>query len=267
MKTSSRESESTLVILSEHPEAVADEIAGLTSVGSYLLLPQGSTMIHDTYFGVSDRELIKKSMALRVREIGSTRLITLKGPAQATDWGGIERSETEVPWSRDALSMIMKQLTDAEVEIPQQASDFENVHPSDVMASLGFRVIQDRVNRRRINNIAHSPDETGTVLAEMAVDSVAYHFSSQDIRHYEVEIEAKSDNGSEAVSAVIEGLIDIYGPALRRWNYGKLTTGGAIEEMLAKGTLEGLIDPGNNLRPVAYRLIDYYLRRGRRRRI
>jgi len=129
MKTSSRESESTLVILSEHPEAVADEIAGLTSIGSYLLLPQGSTMIHDIYFGVSDRELIKQGLALRVREIGTTRLITLKGPAQATDWGGIERFETEVPWSQDALSMIMEQLTDTEIEIPQQDSDLENAHP------------------------------------------------------------------------------------------------------------------------------------------
>lgn len=263
MEMYSREAESTLVISSEDPESVAGKIAALTSVRGYRLLPQAPMMIHDFYLGISGSAPGKPGVALRIREVGETRLVAMKGPTRPTDWGGIERLEIELPWSNDALDMISRKLIDIGVKMPQQHPDFDPDHPLSVMASLGLQVIQDRETCRRIRNVVCMTDEGCSTLAEMAIDSVVYHFTGQDIRHYEVEIEAKEEAGSTAIKTVIEGLIEIYGPAVRRWNCGKLTTGIAVEEMLSKGILEGLIDSKNNLKPVAYRLVDYYMRRDR----
>ena len=259
MEVYSREAESTLVILSEAPEAVAGEIAALTSIRDYRLLPQDPMMIHDFYLGVSGNTQGRPGPALRIREVGATHLITLKGPIRPTDWGGIERLEIELPWSRDALDIVFKKLMDMGVQVPEPCPDFDSHRPLNVMASAGLQVVQDRETHRQVRDIV--PDDDCIVLAEMAVDSVVYHFTGQDIRHYEVEIEAKEEAGPAAIRMVIEGLIEMYGPAVRRWNCGKLTTGNAVEEMLSKGILEGLIDSKNNLKPVAYKLIAYYMRR------
>jgi hypothetical protein len=264
MEIYSREAESTLVILSEAPESVAGKIAALTSVRGYRLLPRAPMMIHDFYLGISGSAPGKPGPALRIREVGETYLITMKGPTRPTDWGGIESLEIELPWSRDALDIIFKKLTDIGVQMPEQRPDFDPDHPLNVMASLGLQVIQDRETCRQIRNIVCMTDEGCSTLAEMAIDSVVYHFTGQDIRHYEVEIEAKEEAGPTAIETVIEGLIEIYGPAVRRWNRGKLTTGNAVEEMLGKGILKGLIDSKNNLKPVAYKLIAYYMRRDSR---
>ncbi len=259
MEIDSREAESTLVILSEAPESVAGKIASLTSIGGYRLLPQHPMMIHDFYLGISDSAPGKPGPALRIREVGATLLITLKGPTRPTDWGGIERLEIELPWSRDALHLVFKRLMEMGVQIPEQCPDFDPHSPLNVMASAGLQVVQDRETHRQVRDIVS--DGGCIALAEMAIDSVVYHFAGQDIRHYEIEIEAKQEAGPAAVRMVIKGLIEMYGPAVRRWNYGKLTTGQAVEEMLSKGILEGLIDSENNLKPVAYKLIAYYMRR------
>ena len=102
--------------------------------------------------------------------------------------------------------------------------------------------------------------ESGPVLAEMAIDSVAYCFSGQEVRHYEVEIEAKWEGASVVLKKVVESLIAIYGHVLRKWDYSKLATGKAVEEMLSKVTPKGLLDINNNLKPVAYGKIDNYLK-------
>jgi hypothetical protein len=259
MEIYSREAESTLVILSEAPESVADKIAALTSVRGYRLLPQAPMTIHDLYLGIYGSASGKPGVALRIREVGETYLITMKGPNRPTDWGGIERLEIELPWSRDALDIISRKLIDMGLQMPEQRPDFDPDHPLNVIASLGLRVIQDRETHRQVRDIV--PDGDCIALAEMAIDSVVYHFTGQDIRHYEVEIEAKEEAGSTAIKTVIEGLIEIYDLAVRRWNCGKLTTGSAVEKMLSKGILDGLIDSKNNLKPVAYKLIAYYMGR------
>jgi inorganic triphosphatase YgiF len=262
MEVYSREAESTLVILSEAPEAVAGEIAALTSIRDYRLLPQDPMMIHDFYLGISGNTQGRPGPALRIREVGATHLITLKGQIRPTDWGGIERLEIELPWSRDALDIVSRKLIDMGLQMPEQRPDFDPNYPLSFMANLGLQVVQDRETHRQVRDIV--PDGECIALAEMAIDSVVYHFTGQDIRHYEVEIEAKEEANPEAIKAMIEGLIEIFGPAVRRWNCGKLTTGNAVENMLSKGILEGLIDSKNNLKPVAYKLIAYYIRRGSR---
>ena len=47
MRSNSQEIEASLLIWSENPQAVARQIAGLTSIANYRLLPQDSKTIHD----------------------------------------------------------------------------------------------------------------------------------------------------------------------------------------------------------------------------
>ena len=39
---------------------------------------------------------------------------------------------------------------------------------------------------------------------------------------------------------------------LRPWPYGKLATGRAVEQLLAQGRLEGLLDAAGRIRPAAH---------------
>jgi inorganic triphosphatase YgiF len=261
MRSNSREIEASLIIWSENPQMVASQIAGLTAIGNYRLLPQDPQIIHDLYLDTPDRALQTQELALRVREIGAAHWITLKGQSQPSDWGGVERLEIEALWSKEALTRVVKELVDRGIKIPQQRRDFDDAHPLDVMASLGLEPIQDRESHRQVRNIVSAGEESSSVLAELAIDSVVYHFGGQEIRHHEVEVEAKEGGSSAVIKTVVESLVALHGPALRRWDHSKLATGKATEQMLSEGVLEGLLDIHNNLKPVAYDKIDDYLKR------
>jgi len=108
MRSNSQEIEASLIIWSETPQVVAGQIAGLTSIGNYRLLPQNPEVIHDLYLDTPDGALQAQKLALRIREIGAMRWVTIKGASRPTNWeGGVERLEIEVPWSQDALARIV----------------------------------------------------------------------------------------------------------------------------------------------------------------
>ncbi|HIE30313.1 TPA: CYTH domain-containing protein [Candidatus Poribacteria bacterium] len=257
-----REIESTLIICSEKPKTVVRQIGSLTSIANYRLLFRDTETIHDLYFDTRDRSLQTRRLALRIREIGAMRWITLKGPSLPTDWGGVERLEIEEPWSQDALTRVVRELMSRKIKMPQQRQDFDYAHPLDVMMNLRLEIVQDRNTHRQVRNIVSASEESKSVLAELAIDSVVYHFSGQAICHHEVEIEVKVEDSFTVLKTVIESLVAMYNPALRRWHHGKLATGKAIENLLSEGALEGLLDIERNLKPVAYDKIDDYLMRG-----
>ncbi len=266
MTSSSRvpqECEATLIIWSENPPLVARQIASLTSIATYRILPKASETIHDLYLDTRDRQLQRQRLALRVREIGARHWLTLKGPSQPTDWGGVERLEIETLWSKEILTRIIHELMDRGINIPQQYQDFDQAYPLEVMKNLKLKVVQDRKTHRQVRDVVSMGGENSSLLAELAIDSVFYHFGNQHIRHYEVEIESKVRDGSTVLRTVTESLVATYGLALRRWRHSKLAIGKAIQNMLSEGTLEELLDIDNNLKPVAYDKIDDCLKRSR----
>jgi inorganic triphosphatase YgiF len=256
-----REIEATLVICSEDSQVVARKIAALTSIANYGLLPQDSKRIHDLYFDTLECALQAQKLALRIREVGSMRWITLKGSSQPTDWGGVERLEIEELWSKNALTRVVRELRDKRIKMLWQHQDFNRPNPLDVMASLGLKVIQDRETHRQVRNIVFGDGKSSPVLAELAIDSVVYHFVGREVCHYEVEIESKAKEGLCVLRKIKEGLVEKYKQVLREWKYGKLPTGKAIEKLLGEGSLEELLDFSNNLKPVAYDKIDEYLKK------
>jgi inorganic triphosphatase YgiF len=259
--TGEHELEATLIILSDNSQTVAQHIAVLTSVANYRLLAQVSQPIRDLYLDTPDKALQAKRIALRIRELRGKHWITLKGPSQPTEEGGVERLEIEALWSQDSLAKVVQELLGEGIEMPRQSTDFDLLHPVSSVASLGLKIIQHRETHRQVRNIVPMSAERKPVLAELAIDSVAYHFGDQEIRHHELEIEAKVRDGSTVLRSITESLISRYGPVLRRWDHGKLATGKAIEQLLRERALEELLDRHNHLKPVAYDTLDDYLKR------
>jgi inorganic triphosphatase YgiF len=256
------EIEATLIIRSEKPEQVAGEIADLNSIEDYRLLPQDSIEIYDRYFDTSEHALQSQRLALRIREVDGVHLIALKGSSETIGWGSVERLEIEELWSRNGVTRVVKELRNRRVALPQPPGDLGRLHPVEVMTSLGLKMIQNRDTYRKIRNIVFLGKGNGPVLAELAIDSVEYNFWDQKIRHHEVEIEVKVEDGSTVIERVTKGLIEMYGTVLRRWKYSKLATGKALEKLLSDGALGGLVDINNNLKPAVYDKIDGLLSRG-----
>jgi inorganic triphosphatase YgiF len=251
------EREATLLICSDRPETVYQEIAGLTAVGAYKLVPGKPQLLEDHYFDTSDAKLTAKKWGLRLRRTGNDVWITLKGPSKQTQWGGRERVEVEALWSKTSLALVEVELSRQGIELNLHGEDLKRSDPMEVMTSAGLVIIQRRDTRRHASAVISGTD--GVVQAELAADSVAYFFPETEILHYEVEIESKGPNGTTAAEAIAEYLLAEYSRELKRWRHDKLATGWAIKELLTAGSLDGLLDLNNRLKPTAYDRIDEYL--------
>jgi hypothetical protein len=252
--TAPREFEIALIVRSEAPRQVADHVAALASVAEYRLLPHPSLPIHDRYFDTADGALTAGRVALRLRTAGESLLIAIKGPARRVEWGAVERLEFEAPWSGETLSKAIDVLQESGVVMPHRRVCRDA--PVEVLRALGLDIIQDRETERMPRSVTRSDDTGASVIAELAVDAVAYHVGAAVVRTYEVEIEAKSVEGPRAVQAISESLVSQFAPALRPWPHGKLATGQTIERLYRDGSLRGLLGADNTLSPSTLDLIE-----------
>ncbi|MBI4965586.1 MAG: CYTH domain-containing protein [Desulfomonile tiedjei] len=251
------ETEITLLICSDRPEEIEEELSGLSAIRGYHLAPASSVTLDDAYLDTDERALSANHYALRIRRSRSDIWITLKGPSHPTEWGGLERLEMEALWSPDALDRVLRELQRLGLLRRADVEDFDPVGPLETMKSLGFTIIQKRSLLRRCKAVTDR--KGGSQIAELAIDDVTYQFASGGILHSEVEIEAKGANTANAVRALADGLIERYGPELQRWRHGKLATGHAIEELVLAGRLNDLMN-GHRLRPAAYTIITEWLK-------
>ncbi|MFX0208335.1 MAG: CYTH domain-containing protein [Candidatus Hodarchaeota archaeon] len=256
------EIEATLLICTDKPLVLAQQVADLTSLATYQLQFKEFHNIHDFYFDTQEHALQSKKLTLRLREINSKSLITLKMPAHVINMDyGTQRSEMEYLWSKKALTKIINALNDQKIPILSSFPDMNEIHPLEIIKTLGLEIIQDRENFRKRRDIVIKEHERNMVLAELTIDSIIYHFSGQDIGHHEIEIELKNINYSTVLKSVVEHLISIYGSKLRIWPHSKLVTGKAIEKLWMEGNLDELLDCSNNLKPYAYNKIETYITR------
>ncbi len=244
------EVEVVLMITSADQGSTAEEAAGLTSVGSFELRASGRKRIHDVYFDTEDGRLRGRRMNLRVRVVDGERVITLKRSAGRFTWRRDERQELELPWSQESLRNVASELKGLGI---QGAFRFEP-DPVETMKRLGLVVLQDRETDRRLRDVA-STDRPAGVLAELAIDGVVYHFRSGDLHLFELELEARSEEGRRSLEVLREGLRERLGSSVQAWKWGKLATGRVIERLLMNGELEGLVD-GGRLMPAAFERIE-----------
>jgi hypothetical protein len=252
----STETEATLLICSEKPRALADEIARLRRIGFYRLGPTSTVTIRDLYLDTHSKVLGSNRWALRLRTVGARRSITLKGPSRSSSHGGARRLEMEAPWSDEALQRIRDELTRRGMPLPE--AEYRHDDPERTMASLGLEPIQRRrvVRRKRAILGAHERPGPG----EFMVDATTFFFTDALILHWEVEIEAGPEGAGETVESVAKELLDMYEPALRRWDYGKLATGLVLGDLVRSGSIEPFVREDRSLIPAGYEALEQGLR-------
>ncbi len=252
----STETEATLLICSEKPRALADEIARLRRIGFHRLGPTSSVTIRDLYLDMRSKVLSSNRWALRLRTVGARRSVTLKGPSRPTGHGGSRRLEMEAPWSDEAIQRIKDEL--GRSGMPLHEAEYFHDDPERTMASLGLEPIQRRRVVRRKRDILGAHEKRGP--GEFMVDAVTYFFMDAFIFHWEVEVEARGDEAGETAGSIAKELLDMFEPALRRWDYGKLATGLVLGELLRSRAIEPFVREDRSLMRSAYETMEQQLR-------
>ena len=237
------EREAKLVIAGERPEAIADEIAALTTLAGEPLAPAGSVVQRDTYFDTPSGALRARRQSLRLRAAGGTTKLTLKGEGREVQAGVIERDELEAEWSAATYARGLEALARRGVALRAAPPDGD---PSAVLAATGLVRVQERETRRRLLHAG-----AGAPLAELAVDEVTYFLAGGAVRHHEVEIEAKAAAGADYLPRAAAALRARLGSTLSPWRHSKLAIGEGIERLLASADGAGAVARGH-LTPAAY---------------
>ncbi len=248
------ELELILMIVSQDPRSTALKVSNFTSIGEYGLVSDATRTLHDIYLDTSDRLLGKKRINLRVRGSRGSYLITMKVNPGLLTLRRHERQEIEVPWSQASLGQVTGEVARKGVRLTPPRELDGTLSPVEVMKSMGLQVLQDRETQRSPRNIVEG-EGPGRVLAELAIDSVLYHFGGQDVQLFELELEAKSEKGRRILGDLSKDLVDRLRPELKSWRFGKLVTGRKIEQLLKQGALRGLLE-GTTLNPRAYEKIE-----------
>ncbi|HTY26309.1 MAG TPA: CYTH domain-containing protein [Desulfomonilaceae bacterium] len=250
------ETEATLIVASDNPESILSLVGGITSIGEYAVDPSGDFSINDYYFDTPAGDLAGLRWAFRIRRVGGETRITLKGPSRKIQWGGVERSEIEMSWSFEAFEKAINMLSGhgLAVSLPHERVIADD--PLSAVHATGLITIQMRETARTIRNVVAAGSDL--TLAELLLDTVAYHFGHQVVRHHETEIEAKTTESASLVRTVAEYLLNLCPRELRVWFHSKLATGLAIETLLSSGRLKNLLR-GPHLIPAAYDVIEKYL--------
>lgn len=256
----SSEVEAVLIIKGD-VDAVLKELAGLRSILNYRLEPGQSKTIHDRYFDTIDRRLRKRGANLRIREMDGSLFISVKSHTRRTLRGATARREIEVPWSKQNLLSLIKDLElEADLALPER--QFSDADPLAAMEATGLQLVQDRETRREVRNVS-SVRKPDLVLAELAIDRVTYHIGNHNISIFEVEVEEKAKGSSSVISDVTKALLQAYQPSLQKWSHGKFVTGLAIQRLLETEPADNLLGQ-DRLKPEALGIIDRALRSTRK---
>jgi len=256
MTTSHLEIETKLVILSDAPEAIAEEIARLESLGGHQLRRAESVTVHDLYFDTPDLQLESRGLALRMRSIQSRQLLALKGP-EVTIGSTMRREELEQDWSREILVAIQAELNARGVELVVPDPVLTESDPVSVLKGMGLAQMQDRQTNRRRRQIARSAPG-GESEAELAIDRVTFRFGDRQVCHYEVEIELEASNDVAMIENLIRNLRDRW-PVLTVWHHSKYATGKALEVLLDQPDTAQEIGDGGYLSPAVYKKVKLWL--------
>jgi hypothetical protein len=253
------EIEAALIVYADAPAAIGQRLADLQTLAEFSLLPRATQAIEDIYFDTADRSLQARLIALRVRRLDRTTLVTMKADSHRTV-AGEDRLEIEFPWSSSALHHVVSELRSRGVGVPASPGELGPADPAAVMASMGLEQVQARVTTRTPRDVVACGAE-GEPVAELAIDAVTYRFGEGRVGLLEVEVEAKGRGDACTVARITARLRDAFPAQLRPWPYGKLPTGQAIQQLLADGQLEGLTSQDGMLRPLACERIAELLNR------
>lgn len=247
------ELETTFIVCSERPIEIAHQIAALDSISGFPLRRRQTKINHDIYWDTRENLLHKKNLSFRLRKVGQNQLLTIKGKAVTTEWGGVKRLEIEAPWSANNLAEILSELSANGIALQGPEATSEPDNPVETLQNLGLHIIQDRKTERKIRNV--TAEDTETVFAELVIDTVFYKIRDGIIRHFEIEIESKHEKGEEVLKKIGMELKKQFGAEIEIWTHSKLTTGMAFEKLLSQKEWRHFIVDDQTVFPAAYDLL------------
>lgn len=246
-------------VITQDGRSISKNIAGVKSLLQYDLVPRAIVRIRDTYYDTQQGLLRRRRVVLRIRQVDHATLITLKSNPQRLKGGGVERTEIELPWSRESLLEAVERLKLKERRTGRER--FSRLSPKDSLARYDLRTVQERRTIRTIRNIV-SKGRKQPILAELALDRTTFFFPSARIRIYEVEIEAKNTRTFRPVQKIADAIFSMYPKRLRYWVHGKFVTGLAISELLRNREFQRHL-VRNELQGAAFPLINRRIRSSR----
>lgn len=259
------ETETTLLPTGPNPGGFFARLAALTEVAGLSLHARGTRRLVDRYLDTPEGKLREKGIALRLRSVGDDPprgLVTVKGPARLHADGRMERSELELPWSAEALEPVLGSLRELGAELPSpRLSSLTGRNTAELLDALGLRTAQERSNERRVLELREEKGgEAPRLRAEMDLDAVTFRLPSRDVRHFEIEIEARGEGGIAASRAVSTALLAGHGTELVLWPYSKTATGEILARLDEEGALAALLDEEGRPTVQAYRKLRRLLR-------
>lgn len=246
----SLETEITLAIVSDDPEKVFQDLSDLNSLAGHELRPAAPQSIHDTYFDTETGDLRKNGWALRIRRVEGVAVWTLKGPKRRSAGGGVERIELEAPWSSSSFEDIFAALREKGVDLTPASTCPGAGSPAEGLRTAGLEVIQERFTNRQVRHVFVSTCESA--IAEMDLDRVTYGFPGGRVVHLEVEIEAKTRAGKNALKELSDRLLSLFPRNLRPWDHGKLATGRVLGRLLEHSSWSDRVTADSHLAPSVY---------------
>jgi inorganic triphosphatase YgiF len=258
------ETETTLLAAGPDPRGLFARLAAQPEIAGLSLHSLGTRRLEDRYLDTAEGALRERRIALRVRGTGGDpprRLVTVKGPARVHQDGRMERRELELPWSGESVELAVSALREMGAELPRPDPAPPADDPERVLRSLGLRGAQERRTTRGVVELrAAAEGEELLILAEMDLDAVTFQLSSREVRHFEIEIEARESGGGDAVSAVSRALLADHGAELVLWPFSKTATGEGLARLAEEGALAALLDEEGRPTAAAYRELRRLLR-------
>jgi hypothetical protein len=254
------EAEVKLVIASDEPGAIANELAGMSHLPGFDLLPGEKLLLKDTYYDSADRALSSKGWALRVRRSGGSILVALKGPTSDESSGVPVRIERESSWAPTLAPELESSLEQLGVG-PTAHRDRDPSEPEQFLESLDLHVLTRRETKRLAKAVVPTSGKRAKAAASLVIDEVSDILEDGAVLHHEVEIEATERRNAPAVASIVAELNSGFGASLRPFPYSKLAIGLALQALRDRGELSTVVDEGRSLTAEGLSIIERELSR------
>jgi inorganic triphosphatase YgiF len=258
LMSDARESEVKYVVTAPDPQHVVRSIASFRKLDGFALAPGEPLSLRDAYFDSVDRRLSGAGLAVRVRRANDEVLLALKGSNDAPVGALPSRLELEMRWSDVAAKKLQAALDSFGIRTSPPKT---LASPEQYLAGLGLRLLIARRTRRLVRHLLHGHGSRRP-FGEMALDRVDDTVDSMVVRHWEVEIEASSEQDREEVSSASRELMRRVGSGLRPFSGSKLGIGLALRELRNELTKGKLIDQEGRLTAKGLNAVERTIRDG-----
>lgn len=249
------EIESKLVICAARRRDVVREIHDLDSIAGYGLVRRAPRDIHDRYFDTADRDLSRKQLSLRVRVVDGRMLLTIKGPPEHLEGGGMARFELEEAWTAGSLATALARLRTWGIDLPEAPAETEPT-PEMVLESVSLRNVHQRLVRRVVRDAVPESPRGSAPAAEIVIDAVRFAVGNRAVLHDEIEVEGRGPDSAAHVRALTSALSDHLGTCVRPWSHAKLVIGFALETLAGQDELDALLDEEGRISEDGYARVE-----------